>query len=105
MVSPFKNHALAVEFDSYVDKAINQELQHGALQGPFDDGISNKAYLGTDFELYYPSIDSIIRTLNSLGPGASIFKFDISHAFRDIPIDLGILICWDSDIDISSIWI
>ena len=28
-----------------------------------NDGISNKNYLGTEFELYYPSVDSIIRTL------------------------------------------
>ena len=40
----------------------------------------------TEFELHYPSVDSIIRTLNELGPGASIFKVDISRAFRHMPI-------------------
>ena len=47
-----------------------------------NDGISNKAYLGMEFELHYPSVDSIIPTINELGPGASIFKVDISRAFR-----------------------
>ena len=36
-----------------------------------------------------PSVDSIIRTLNELGPGDSIFKVDISRAFRHIPNDPG----------------
>ena len=39
--------------------------------------------------MHYPSIDSIIRTLNELGPLAAIFKVDISRAFRYIRIDPG----------------
>ena len=27
-------------------------------------GVSNKTYIGTEFTLNYPSVDSIIRTLN-----------------------------------------
>ena len=46
-----------------------------------NDGVSNNTYLGTSFSLHYPSVDSIIRTLNQFGPGASIFKVDISRAF------------------------
>ena len=45
--------------------------------------------MGTDFLLKYPSVDSIIRTLNKLGPAYSIFKIDISRAFRHIRIDPG----------------
>ena len=41
-------------------------------------------------------MDSIIRTFNQVGPGASIFKVDISRAFRHVPIDPG-------DIDLSGL--
>ena len=54
-----------------------------------NDGVSNNAYLGTSFSLHYPSVDSIIQTLNQSGPGASIFKVDISSAFQHVPIDPG----------------
>ena len=53
------------------------------------DGVSNNIYLGTELCLHYPFVDSIIRTLNQLGSGASIFKLNISRAFYHIPIDPG----------------
>ena len=52
-----------------------------------NDGVINYTYLGTNFQMHYPSIDSIIRTLNELGPSAEIFKVDMSRAFRHIHID------------------
>ena len=54
-----------------------------------NDGVLKDTYLGTNFQMHYPSIDSIIRTLNDLGPSAEIFKVDISRAFRHIRIDPG----------------
>ena len=54
-----------------------------------NDGVGKQSYLKTDFLLKYPSVDSIIRTLNKLGPACSIFKVDISRAFRHIRIDPG----------------
>ena len=54
-----------------------------------NDGVLKDTYLGTDFQMHYPSIDSIIRTLNELCPSAEIFKVDISRAFRHIHIDPG----------------
>ena len=51
-----------------------------------DDGISNKVYLGTEFKLHYPSVDSVC------GPGAATLKADISRAFKHIPIDPGGLV-------------
>ena len=53
-----------------------------------NDGVLKDTYLGTNFQMHYPSIDSIIRTLNELGP-AEIFKVNISRAFRHIRIDPG----------------
>ena len=54
-----------------------------------NDGVLKDTYLGTNFQMHYPSIDSIIRKLNKLGPSAQIFKVDISRAFRHIRIDPG----------------
>ena len=54
-----------------------------------NDGVLNNMYLGTKFSMHYPSVDSIIRTLNEIGPSAHIFKVDISRAFRHIRIDPG----------------
>ena len=39
--------------------------------------------------LTYPSIDQITQKLKVLGPGAMLFKLDISRAFRHIRIDPG----------------
>ena len=54
-----------------------------------NDGVSNNIYLGTNFQMHYPSMDSIIRNLNELGPSAYIFNVDISRAFRHLHIDPG----------------
>ena len=39
--------------------------------------------------MHYPTVDIIVNTLNTLGPGANIFKVDISRAFRHLRIDPG----------------
>ena len=54
-----------------------------------NDGVQKDSYLGTKFEMHYPSVDRIVSNLNQIGPAAKIFKVDISRAFRHIKIDLG----------------
>ena len=54
-----------------------------------NNGVSSCSYLGTQFELKYPTIDSIVITLKALGPATKILKPDISGAFRHVCIDLG----------------
>ena len=49
--------------------------------------VQKDIYLGTQYTLNYPSIDSITDTLCKLGPAAKIYKVDISRAFRQIKID------------------
>ena len=49
--------------------------------------IQKDVYLGTQYVLNYPSIDSITDSLCKLGPAAKIYKVDISRAFRQIKID------------------
>ena len=39
--------------------------------------------------MHYPTVDTIVNTLNNLGPGPNIFKVDISRAFRHLRIDPG----------------
>ena len=50
-------------------------------------GVKKNIYLDTYFKLYYPSIDNITTALRNLGPGAMIYKIDISRAFRHLRID------------------
>ena len=54
-----------------------------------NDGVLKDTYLGTKFQMHYPTVDIIVNTLNTLGPGANIFKVDISRAFRHLRIDPG----------------
>ena len=49
--------------------------------------VQKDIYLGTQYALNYPSIDSITDSLCNLGPAAKIYKVDISRAFRQIKID------------------
>ena len=51
--------------------------------------VQKNVYLGSHFILKYPSLDDITRDLRKLGPGALIYKVDISRAFRHICIDPG----------------
>ena len=54
-----------------------------------NDGVNNNIYLGSEFDMHYPTVDKIVKQLNSIGPAANIFKVDISRAFRHIRIDPG----------------
>ena len=50
-------------------------------------GVSKDHYLGTDFVLTLPSIDTITNQIRKLGKGSLIYKVDISRAFRHVKID------------------
>ena len=121
-----ENHKSALDFPSDIQKYIDEELQFGAMVGPFlqypipthvsplmtrskqnstkrrtimdlswppnfsvNHGVSKHIYLNTYFQLQYPSIDNITNALNSLGPGAMLYKVDIRRAFRHIRVDPG----------------
>ena len=121
-----ENHKSALQFPSEIQKYIDEELQHGAILGPFvqypfpthvsplmtrskqnsnkrrtimdlsgplncsvNHGVKKHIYLNTYFQLQYPSIDNITHALNLLGPGAILYKVDISRAFRHIRVDPG----------------
>ena len=54
-----------------------------------NNGVAKDIYLGTPYELNYPSVDCITNSLQNLGPSAQIYKTDISRGFRQIKIDPG----------------
>ena len=54
-----------------------------------NDGLSKNKYLGSYFDLKYPSVDHIVDSLKQLGTGALLYKIDIKRAFRHLTIDPG----------------
>ena len=51
-------------------------------------GIDKDLYLATNFDLTFPNVDHITDAVKIVGPGAHLFKIDISRAFRHVKIDL-----------------
>ena len=59
-------------------------------EGQFvNGGVAKDKYLNTYFELNYPSVDTVVNSLKTLGTEALLYNIDISHAFRHIRIDPG----------------
>ena len=52
-------------------------------------GIDKDTYLGSQFDLRFPSVDDITEELKKLGKGALLYKVDVSRAFRHVKIDPG----------------
>ena len=52
-------------------------------------GVAKNKYLQAYYHLSYPSVDHIVDHLKRLGPGALIYKVDISRALRHLRIDPG----------------
>ena len=50
-------------------------------------GIDKDSYLATNFDLTFPTVDHITDAVKNVGPGAHLFKIDISRAFRHVKID------------------
>ena len=120
------NHHSALQYHDHVSRYIQDEIEHKAIVGPFqqppfpchispfltrdkpnslnrrvildlsfppgrsvNEGVPKNKYLGSYFQLTYPSIDDMVSKLKELGPEAMVYKIDISRAFRHIRIDPG----------------
>ena len=83
-VSPF----LTREKPNSANRRVILDLSFPVGQS-VNDGVAKDKYLNTYFHLNYPSVDSIVNSLKSMGPDAMIYKIDISRAFRHIRIDPG----------------
>ena len=52
-------------------------------------GVKKKIYLGAYFDLKYPSVDHVVKKPKLLGPGALLYKVNISRTFSHLIIDPG----------------
>ena len=50
-------------------------------------GIPNDDYLGVSYRLRYPTVDDFAQLIVSKGPGALMYKLDISRAYRNLHSD------------------
>ena len=50
-------------------------------------GIDKNMYLGSQFDLNFPSVDHITDEAKCIGRGALLYKVDVSRAFRHIKVD------------------
>ena len=63
---------------------IDLSFPHGQA---VNSNISKNQYLGTEFVLTLPSIDTITNKVKRFGKGSLLYKIDISRAFRHVKID------------------
>ena len=54
-----------------------------------NDGIDKDWYLGEFEKMALPSVDNLAERIMKLGPGAKLFKIDLSWAYRQIFLDPG----------------
>ena len=52
-----------------------------------NDGIPSDSFLGEPISLSYPTIDSIVGAVISLGPGCLLYQRDLKKAYRQFPVD------------------
>ena len=87
-------------FPVHISPLMTREKQNSAVRrtivdlswpkgASVNDFVHKCKYLDTYFTLQYPSIDDITNKLKDLGPGALLYKVDISRAFRQLRVDPG----------------
>ena len=98
MIGPFTENPLSVPLIvsplNTVPKSSKDERRvivdlswpHGAS---INDGISKDRYLGETINYHYASVAEICEMVRQVGPGAVIYKRDLRHAYRQIPVDPG----------------
>ena len=59
------------------------------LGASVNSGIDKNMYLDAAFMLTFPTVDDITSELKRLGPGALLYKIDVSRAFRHVQVDPG----------------
>ena len=96
IVGPFKENPLSVPLAvspiNTVPKSSEDERRVIVdLSWPVgfsvNDGISKNMYLGEVINLHYTSVEEVCKMVMEAGPGAVIYKRDLRHAYRQIPVD------------------
>ena len=57
------------------------------LDNSVNSGIPRDSYLGEDFHLRYPTVDSLAELVRNEGRGCYMYKCDLSRAYRQIPVE------------------
>ena len=52
-----------------------------------NDGIPRDSYLSDSFHLHLLGVDALVTFVQTFGPGCLLFKIDLQHAYRWLPID------------------
>ena len=85
MLGPLDTKPFAIHISPFMTRAKSDSNSRRTIMDlsfpkgfSINDGLLKDTYLGINFQMHHPSIDSIIQTLNELGPSAEIFKVDIS---------------------------
>jgi hypothetical protein len=96
IIGPFESNPLSVPLIispmNTVPKSCEDERRviidlswpHGAS---VNDGISKTTYLGELINLHYASVEQVCQMVLRFGKGAHIYKRDLRHAYRQIPVD------------------
>ena len=96
IVGPFKKNPLSVPLivsplNSVPKSSADERRAIVDLSWPIgqsvNDGISKDIYLGEVINLHYASVEQVCDMVRQIGPGAVIYKRDLHHAYRQIPID------------------
>jgi hypothetical protein len=86
------------------DRRVIMDLSHPAGSS-VNDGVPKNTYLGEEFSLVYPTIDTFTDIVRRKGRGCLMYKRDLKRAYRQIPVDPGdlhLLGCkWQGDIYID----
>ena len=104
-----KNDQVATQYPLALREYISKEKSKGAVIRPLkvipftskvgivdlsfpqgqavSDGMVKGNYLGKQVELTFPRTDDLAFRIAQLGKGACMFKIDLSHYFRQLPLD------------------
>ena len=96
MVGPFEENPLSVSLIvspmNSVPKSVEGERRvivdlSWPVGASVNDGISKDIYLNENTDLHYTSVEEVCQMVRKIGPGALIYKRDLKHAYRQIPVD------------------
>ena len=94
ILDPFQKLPFKVHFSPLMTRTKQNSSKRRTImdlswpqEASVNAGVKKNIYLDTYFKLYYPSVDDITTALSNLGPGAMMYKIDISRAFRHLRID------------------
>ena len=98
IAGPFKSNPLSVPLqvspmNTVPKSSVDERRVIVDLSWPtgfsVNDGISKEVYLGELIELHYASVETVCQMVLDIGVGAVIYKRDLRHAYRQIPVDPG----------------